>query len=204
MAVGGHVYPTLKGLPELQERTLVDTGVQLEHRGGFALGMVEGTERLCLLCPECWISIAVVSAWIWCGHCGEPLTWLASRKQEPLYYNLDLHSGLCRVQPRKFQKTGEGLESPLKGVTESEPGDFPAKICDVREEESAVACDLVGNLATVSTAIQEPGFPEMLAGPVPIASPFWKEPVLRHGPAFRTLDMNGDWGEQFIEIRCLS
>lgn len=36
-------------LHELQENTLVDTGVCLEHQGGFALGMTWGVERLCLV-----------------------------------------------------------------------------------------------------------------------------------------------------------
>lgn len=37
----------------------------------------------------------------------------------------------------------------------------PAKKEDIREEETVVACDLAGDLATVSTAMKEPKVPEM-------------------------------------------
>lgn len=79
MAKCTHVFPALTRLPDLQEQTLVDASVHLEYREGFALGMIKGTEQLCLLCPQCRIPTAVVSAWMRCSHCGKTLTQLASR-----------------------------------------------------------------------------------------------------------------------------
>lgn len=97
------MYPALTWLSDLQERTLVETGVWFEHRGGFALGMIKGTERLCLLCCAFRIPTAVVSAWIQCRHCDESLTRLTSSEQEPLNYNMDLWLGLCRRPERAFK-----------------------------------------------------------------------------------------------------
>lgn len=76
------VYPMPTWLPELQEVTLVDTGVRLELREGFTLMQIEETERLCLLCPGCRRPTDVVSAWIQCGHCNEPLIKLTPSEQE--------------------------------------------------------------------------------------------------------------------------
>lgn len=46
--------PSLHGMQRVvPEWWMVDTGVQLEHQGGFTLGMINRVERLCLLCPEC-------------------------------------------------------------------------------------------------------------------------------------------------------
>lgn len=85
MTQSGRMLCALTWLPELQKQTLVDTGVRLKHHRGFTLGMIEGIEQLCLLCPEWQISTAVVSAWIRCGHSGEPVTRLASGQQDPRY-----------------------------------------------------------------------------------------------------------------------
>lgn len=102
---GDAVFPALSWLHDLQEQTLMDTSVQLEHRRGFALGMFEGMELLCM-CPECGILTTVVSAWVWFGHYCEPLTQLVSSQQGPQYYSVDLHSELCILQLRKSQKAG--------------------------------------------------------------------------------------------------
>lgn len=150
MAEGVRLLPTLVWLPEQQEQALVDTGVRLERRGGFTLGGIEGAERLCLLCPEYRITTAVVSAWAWCGHCDDPLTWLASSQQEPQFYNMDLHSGLCRLQPRKSQ---EGRRGPgIIPKRRCRVCDSPAKREDIGKEESVMACSLAVDLETVSTA----------------------------------------------------
>lgn len=37
------VHPAFTWLPEVQVMTLVDTSVRMENRGGFALGLIEGT-----------------------------------------------------------------------------------------------------------------------------------------------------------------
>lgn len=120
MADSGHMLPALTWLPELQEWTLVNIDVRLEHRKRFALGMIDGMDRLCLMCPECQIPTAVLRAWIWCSHCGERLTQLAFSQQDPRYYQVDLHSGL---QQRISRKPRAVLESSQKGGVESEPGD---------------------------------------------------------------------------------
>lgn len=90
MADGACVYPALTWLPEVQEMTPMDTGFPLEHRGGLDLGLIKGTERLCLLCPGCRRLTALVSAWIQCGHCEELLTKLTQSEKELLTYSLDL------------------------------------------------------------------------------------------------------------------
>lgn len=94
MVEGGCLLPALILLPEKQEKALVDTGIRMETHGGFALGVIDGTERLYLLCPEFQIPTAVVTAWARCGHCDEPLTQLGPIQQEPQYYTVDLLSRL--------------------------------------------------------------------------------------------------------------
>lgn len=85
MAEGGCLFPTLTWLPEKQELTLVET-----------LEMIDGTKRLCRLCPE--YQTEVVAVWARCGHCNKPLTRLGPIQQEPQYI-MDLQSGLCHLQP---------------------------------------------------------------------------------------------------------
>lgn len=73
---GARVYLALTWSLDLQELTLVNTGIRLEHRRGFTLGVIKGMEWLCLLCHGCRILTAVVSAWIQCRHCDETFTRL--------------------------------------------------------------------------------------------------------------------------------
>lgn len=113
----------------------------------------------------------VVSAWVLCGHCDELLTRLVPSQQN---YCMDLQSELCKLQLGKSRKPREGLGSPEQGGVKSEPGNSPAKIGDIGEEEwrSALACILVEDLVTVSTAQEEPdNVPEMPAASVCSADP---------------------------------
>lgn len=79
----------------------MDTSVRLKHRGGFTLGLIEGTERLC---PGCRRPTAVVSAWIKCGDCNEQLTSLTPSEQEPLTYSVDLQSADILKVPEEIQR----------------------------------------------------------------------------------------------------
>lgn len=47
----------MQQLSHLQDRVLIDTGVWLELTGGLALGVIDGVERLCMLCPGCRSSV---------------------------------------------------------------------------------------------------------------------------------------------------
>lgn len=97
---------------------------------GFALGIIEGTERLSLLCPCCRRPTAVVTAWIRCGHCDKLFTKLMQSQQELLIYSVDLRSGLCKEQPQKAR----AAKVTAKGGDESEAGDSNAKKNDFGEE----------------------------------------------------------------------
>lgn len=168
------VYPALTWLHDMQEVTLLDTGVQLEHQGEFSLGMIEGMVRLCLLCPGCRRPTTVISAWICCGHCDELLPMLTASEQEPLNYSVDLRSGLCTEQPWRSLKFGAGLGATAKGRVESEAGDSPAKTSDIGKEswKSALACSTVRELVPINTAQQElDAVLEMPAAPIHSANP---------------------------------
>lgn len=87
----------MQRLSDLQDRVLTDTGVRLELTGGLALGVIDGVERLCMLCPGCRRpTVEVTACWAQCGHCGIQLTRLGPVQQEVKYYSANIATGLCR------------------------------------------------------------------------------------------------------------
>lgn len=56
----------------------------------------------------------MISAWIRCGHCNEPLTRLTLSDQEPLTYSVDLQSGLCTGQPKTSREGRSGPGNSYK------------------------------------------------------------------------------------------
>lgn len=83
------------------------------------------------------------------------------------------------MELRKSRKAGVGLESSPKSKVESVPGDSPAKISNIREEESVVTCGLIWDLVTASTAQQDPdNVPEIPVTSMSLSIPNWKELVL--------------------------
>lgn len=169
------------------------------------MGVIDGAEWLCLLCPERRIPTIGVTAWAWCGHCGEPLTRLEPVQQEPRYYNVNLLSGLCTLQPQEIRKAGEGQRSPTRGGEVLGPSVPSVKIKDICvEEEASATCGLARVLVTACASVQKPDdIPEEPARSRSLAVPLRKEPMLEGGMPPGELDEVSegrvmDWGSPRI------
>lgn len=101
-----------------QDQVLVDTGIHLEITGGLALGMVEGMERICMLCPGCQKPTMGVCAWARCSHCRSQLTRLGPLQQEVQYYFASSTTGLCLPQVQMTGGAREGRVSPIPATVE--------------------------------------------------------------------------------------
>lgn len=78
---------------------IIDTSVQLVHQNRFGLGMIDGIERLWLICEQCQKPMAVVRAWPHCRHCNKPLLELAPSNLPLITYRVDLSSEFHTEEP---------------------------------------------------------------------------------------------------------
>ncbi|PIO30457.1 hypothetical protein AB205_0199140 [Aquarana catesbeiana] len=180
MAEGVEDTFAMQLLSDVQDRFLVDTGVRLELTGGLALGVIDGVEKLCMLCPGCQRPTVGVIAWAQCGHCGIQLTRLGPVQQEVKYYFVKEKTGLCLPREWVIRKAGEGRVSPAAEELPSDSAESEPSGDQVGSTEKA--CDLAGDPGTVEVVAQSSeGTPEKPVSSEPFDLPVRKEPKPQEG-----------------------
>lgn len=87
---------------------LVDAGLWLIPKGGFALDMIGKAEHLCLICVNCLKLTVVMKARAHCGHCQKPLLELTPRNLPPMTYKVNLISWFYSEILEPLPITGQG------------------------------------------------------------------------------------------------
>lgn len=201
MAWSGQSAPTMQQITEMQDQILVDTGIRLELTGGLALGVVDGVEKLCLLCPGCRKPTVGVNAWAQCGHCRTQLTRLGPKQEEVRYYFASSTTGLWMPQATNLRRAGEGCTTPEATAEDFQPDSKESDTPEVQVGSVGEACGLVGDLEAVEVTGQSleehPEIPASLSKP--LVETVWKEPQVQEGDPLGELDREGkgwaiDWG----------